>query len=38
MRGNVSVVFNELLSLDVLAGCVDSNTRFMDAATGQGVE
>jgi len=36
VRGNISVVFNEFLSLDVTTGYVDGNTRFGDSAPGQG--
>ena len=36
LRGNVSVVVNELLSLDFSLGYVDGNTRFGDSAPGQG--
>ena len=36
VRANVSVVLNELLSLDVSTGYVDGNTRFASAAHSQG--
>ena len=36
LRANVSVVFNELISLDVSTGYVDGNTRFASSAHSQG--